>query len=159
MQKQYHEKQVQLAIVHHAELHSIKQKVERYLESTEFGSANQNTKSFPTALSKRTNGAKFARDKYKEKVYDLRALSWLLNRGWELRVARSISGWNIRINMYRIIPFDSPATDCIREGDIQGLQALFSQGKALPNDRLIEDCPDENHTTYTLLDVRYSVPV
>lgn len=159
MEKQYHEKQVQLAILHHAELQSIKQKLERSPESTEFGSANQDTESFPTAISKPTNGPKFARGKYKRKLFNLRTLSWLLNRGWELRVAQSISGWNIRINTYRIIPFDSPATGYIREGDVQSLQTLFSQGKVLPNDRFIEGRPGEHFTTFTLLDVRYSVPI
>ena len=159
MQKQYHEKLVQLAIVHHAELQSVKHEVERSLESTEFGNANQDTESFLTALSKPINGANFTRDKYKEKVFGLRTLPWLLNRGWELRVARSISGWNIRINTYRTIPHYSPATYCIRKGDIKGLQALFSQGKALPNDRILRGCPGEHFTTFTLLYVRCSTPV
>jgi hypothetical protein len=73
---------------------------------------------------------------------------WLfgVTRAIELYENRANAGWNFNIQMYNVVPNDSPILTMAEEGDIQGMQHLFSTRQASPFDR--------SQRGRTVLDVR-----
>lgn len=73
---------------------------------------------------------------------------WLfgISRTVELYECRATAGWNFNIQVYNVIPSESPIFEMAGVGDIDGIRQLFSTGNASPFDR------DENGLT--VLDVR-----
>jgi hypothetical protein len=58
--------------------------------------------------------------------------SWVLGQAWGLEICRSQQGWKISLCTYAVVSLDSPVVEYITDGDIKGLQRIFSQGKASP---------------------------
>jgi hypothetical protein len=73
---------------------------------------------------------------------------WLFGvaRAIEFYECRANAGWSFNIQMYNVVPNRSPIFIMAEEGDVQGIQHLFSTGKASPFDR--------NQWGVTVLDVR-----
>ena len=73
---------------------------------------------------------------------------WLfgVSRAIEIYDSQANSGWNFNIQIYNVVPAESPIFEMVRDGDIVGIQHLFSTRQASPFDR------EENG--WTLLDVR-----
>jgi hypothetical protein len=66
----------------------------------------------------------------------IRMLSWLIvGRDFELSRYRAPSGWNFTFRAYNIVPFSAPIWDCVRTGDIVGVQKLFEERSASPFDK------------------------
>ncbi|KAK4548262.1 hypothetical protein LTR36_010132 [Oleoguttula mirabilis] len=66
--------------------------------------------------------------------------AWLQQRIWVLSVSRGTDlwAWSLQIDLsaYRIIEKGSPAVEMCVQGNLVGLQQLFSKGEASPLDRL-----------------------
>ena len=75
--------------------------------------------------------------------------SWLTNRTWRIRVAKTSFNWSFSPRTYNIIPDNSAVFICARNNDVKGLQSLFGKREASPF-----DCDEED---YTPLSVRFSV--
>jgi hypothetical protein len=75
---------------------------------------------------------------------------WLfgVSRAIEICESGATVGWTFNIQVYNVIPDDSPLFEMARAGDVVGIQHLFSTGQASPFDRSFDG--------YTLLDVSYS---
>jgi hypothetical protein len=58
--------------------------------------------------------------------------SLVLGRAWDLEICRSQQGWKFSISAYAIVSFDSLVAEYTMDGNIEGLQRLFSQGEASP---------------------------
>lgn len=60
--------------------------------------------------------------------------SWLLPRRYQIRSRRQYRGWNYHIRAYHIVPTTAPVFKLCMEGDINGLQNIFTSGLATPFD-------------------------
>ncbi|KAE9367098.1 hypothetical protein N431DRAFT_418216 [Stipitochalara longipes BDJ] len=62
---------------------------------------------------------------------------WLfgVSRAIEIYESHANAGWNFHIQVYNVVPSDSPQFKMVRIGDAVGIQQLFSTGKASPYDR------------------------
>ena len=78
----------------------------------------------------------------------LKTPTWLLgiSRAIEIYDTRARTGWTFTIRVYNIVPGDSPQFEMAENGDIAGIQQLFSTKQASPFDRA--------EGGITLLDVR-----
>ncbi|PMD22508.1 hypothetical protein NA56DRAFT_598150 [Hyaloscypha hepaticicola] len=72
---------------------------------------------------------------------------WLfgLSHAIEIYGYQATSGWNFSIQVYNVVPYDSPIFTMARKGDIVSIRHLFSTGQASPFDR--------NEWGLTLLDL------
>ena len=61
-----------------------------------------------------------------------KSYSLLLGRAWDIEMHRSQQGWNFSISIYSCVSYDSLVAKYIRDGNVEGLQRLFSQGEASP---------------------------
>lgn len=96
-------------------------------------------------LAKNTIGS----DKLEERediIAMYRGPAWLINRAWQIQASKAMCGWNISLRTSNVIRRSSPVFDLASNGDIEGLQVLFSNGKASPF-----DCDE---TGWTILHVR-----
>ena len=75
--------------------------------------------------------------------------SWLTNRTWRIRAAKSSFDWSFSPRTYNIIPRNSEVFVLAETNDVKGLQLLFGKREAS-----LFDC-DEND--YTPLSVSFSV--
>ena len=75
--------------------------------------------------------------------------SWLTNRTWRIRVAKTSFDWSFSPRTYNIIPQNSAVFHYARNNDVEGLQSLFRKREASPF-----DCDDED---YIPLSVRFTV--
>lgn len=63
-------------------------------------------------------------------------LPWrLIQKACELSVERAISGWQLNIRVYNVVPESSLVFRYAKEGDATGLRELFKNGHASPFDR------------------------
>ena len=79
----------------------------------------------------------------------LQTPKWLfggISRAIELYESQAQAGWDFRIQVYNVVPSESPVFRMAGVGDVAGIRELFIAGKASPFDR------DENGLT--VLDVR-----
>jgi hypothetical protein len=62
---------------------------------------------------------------------------WLfgVTRAIELYECRANAGWNFNIQVYNVVPGDSPVFTMVEVGDIHGIEHLFSTRQASPFDR------------------------
>jgi hypothetical protein len=62
---------------------------------------------------------------------------WLfgVTRVIELYEGQANAGWNFNIQVYKVVPHDSPIFTMAADGDIHGIKHLFSTGQASPFDR------------------------
>ena len=67
-----------------------------------------------------------------------KSYSLLLRRAWELEIYKSQQGWQFSMHVYAVVSSDSLVVRYTHEGDIEGLQQLFSLGKASPHTICIE---------------------
>lgn len=76
------------------------------------------------------------------------APKWLFgfSRAIEIYECRAHAGWNFNIQVYNVVPYNSPIFGMVRSGDVIGIQDLFRTGQASPFDR--------DPSGYTVLDVR-----
>ena len=75
--------------------------------------------------------------------------SWLTNRTWRIRVAKTSFDWSFSPRAYNIIPQNSAVFRYALNNDVKGLQSLFGKREASPF-----DCDDED---YTPLSVRFTI--
>ncbi len=85
-------------------------------------------------------------DEREDIIARYRGPAWLINRAWQIQASKAMCGWNFSLRTSNVIRRDSPVFDIARNGDIEDLKTLFSNGKASPF-----DC-DENG--WTILHVR-----
>jgi len=105
---------------------------------------------------RRTNDLKFNDQRFKilsKQSMELKARfstpKWLfgLFRGVEIYESRACAGWNFSIRIYNVVSFKSPILEIAENGDVVGLQQLFSTRQASPFDR--------SESGWTVLDVRF----
>jgi hypothetical protein len=76
---------------------------------------------------------------------------WLfgLSHGVGIYESRASAGWNFSIRVYKIVilPFESPILERAENGDVVGIQQLFSTRQASPFDR--------SESGWTVIDVRF----
>lgn len=60
---------------------------------------------------------------------------WISNMVWECRGNEVAIGWRFIFQTYRIVPTNSPLFEFARQGNVKGIQELFSSHEALVNDR------------------------
>lgn len=83
--------------------------------------------------------------------------SLVLGRAWDLEVCKSQQGWKFSILAYAVVSFDSLVAEYTMDGNIEGLQRLFSQGEASPFTVCLIIGPGITRET-TLLEVRVICP-
>jgi hypothetical protein len=73
---------------------------------------------------------------------------WLfgVSRAIEIYETRANAGWNFHIQMYNVVPYDSPIFKMAEDNCVFDIQQLFSTGQASPFDR--------DEYGWTVLDVR-----
>ena len=81
--------------------------------------------------------------------------SLILGRAWDLEICKSQQGWKFSISAYAVVSDDSLVAKYVRDGNIEGLQRLFSQGKASPFSVIVRPGVD---IEMTLLEVRVICP-
>jgi hypothetical protein len=81
--------------------------------------------------------------------------SLILGRAWDLEICKSQQGWKFSISAYAVVSDDSLVAKYVRDGNIEGLQRLFSQGKASPFSIIVLPGVD---IEMTLLEVRVIYP-
>ncbi|CZT03026.1 uncharacterized protein RAG0_09920 [Rhynchosporium agropyri] len=57
---------------------------------------------------------------------------WIFARRLEVRMMKSQQGWDQSFRSCRMISYESEVFNCCMEGDVAGLQRLFSDGQATP---------------------------
>ena len=104
-----------------------------------------------------TNGAQDARQmscfrskRRKKLKARIQSPKWLfgVSRAIEIYESGATAGWTFNIQVYNVVPYDSPQIEMAEFGDVVGIQHLFSTGQASPFDRGMHG--------NTLLDVSYS---
>jgi hypothetical protein len=77
-----------------------------------------------------------------------RTPNWLfgVSHAIEIYESRANAGWAFNIQVYNVVPLESPIFNFAKKGDISGMKELFRTGQASPFDR--------NLYGRTLLDVR-----
>jgi hypothetical protein len=64
---------------------------------------------------------------------------WLfgVSRAIEIYESGATAGWTFNVQVYNVVPYDSPQITMAETGDVVGIQHLFSTGQASPFDRTI----------------------
>ena len=81
---------------------------------------------------------RYARSQYtrrqgiEEIIADYWTPSWIINRIWRFRAIKAAYGWSYFLQIYRVVPSDSPVFECAQTANIEGIQRLFSQNEASP---------------------------
>ena len=75
--------------------------------------------------------------------------SWLTNRTWRIRAAKTSFDWSFSPRTYNVIPVDSAVFVFARNNDVIGLQSLFGNREASPF-----DCSEGD---YTPLSVSFTI--
>ena len=83
-----------------------------------------------------------------------KSYSLLVRRVWDIEIYRSRQGWDFCMSVYACVLHNSLVARCTTDGNIEGLQRLFSQGKASPFTVCLEILPDGCFNMRTLLEVR-----
>ena len=63
-----------------------------------------------------------------------------VSRAIEIYECRVHAGWNFNIQVYNVVPYDSPIFEMAGKGDVIGIQDLFRTGQASPFDRMASGC-------------------
>ena len=111
------------------------------------GSIYYQRRGLPGSTGAATGGA-YGREKEDEVYAALRAPAWLLNRAWEVRYSKAISGWTINFRTCNIISKDSLIFRYAKRGNADGVRDLIREGNASPF-----DCDEYG---WTALHVRYT---
>ena len=82
-----------------------------------------------------------------------KSYSLLLGRAWDIEMRRSHQGWNFSISIYSCVSYNSLVAQYTRDGNVEGLQRLFSQGKASPFTICLRTLPNGNVWRRSLLEV------
>lgn len=67
---------------------------------------------------------------------------WLSNTIWQFEMRRSITGLNIMLRTYGVVPWHAPVLKACREGDVVTMQRLFDNRLASPFDRSAQEIGD-----------------
>lgn len=81
--------------------------------------------------------------------------SLILGRAWDLEICKSQQGWKFSTSAYAVASDDSLVAKYAWDDNIEGLQRLFSQGKASPFSVIVGPGVD---IEMTLLEVRVIYP-
>jgi hypothetical protein len=87
-----------------------------------------------------------------------KSYSLLLGRAWDMEIYRAQQGWDFYISVYAYVLHDSPVAKYTMDGNVEGLQILFSRGEASPFAVCLYIRPDGWFRTRTLLEVRIIYP-
>lgn len=82
---------------------------------------------------------------------------FLIGQAWDMEIRRSQKGWDFSMSVYACVPHDSLVAEYAMNGNIEGLQRLFSLGKASPSTVCISKPAFIGRRT--LLDVCVILPV
>jgi len=76
---------------------------------------------------------------------------WLfgISRAIKIYESRANTGWNFNIQVFNVVPRNSPIFRMVENGDVIGIQELFRTGQASPFDQV--------ESGYTVLDVRVTI--
>ena len=69
---------------------------------------------------------------HQELTAQYRLPRWLANQAWDFCAKKAYNGWDFQLRQYVIIPSDSLAFQYIEQGNVRGLQELFSKREASP---------------------------
>ncbi|ATY63249.1 hypothetical protein A9K55_007208 [Cordyceps militaris] len=64
----------------------------------------------------------------------LKPPNWLTRKAWSVVSSLSVSGFDITLRAYSVVPRNSPVMECAAVGDVGGLLDLFDKGLASPFD-------------------------
>ena len=81
-----------------------------------------------------------------------KSYSFLAGRAWDIEICRSRQGWDFSISTYACVSSDSLVAKYTYDGNVGGLQQLFSRGEASPFTVCLDIYPDFVNTR-TLLEV------
>jgi hypothetical protein len=70
-----------------------------------------------------------------KRLFHMTTPDWISNTIWQFEMRRSISGFNILLRTYGIVPSDSPIFEACEEGNTTEMQRLFDNKLASPFDR------------------------
>lgn len=85
----------------------------------------------------------------KRRLFQMTTPEWISNTVLQFEMTRSITGLNIMLRTYGIVPIDAPVFEACEKGDVVGMQRLFDKGLASPFDR--------NEWGESLWDVSYDI--
>ena len=69
------------------------------------------------------------------RTFQMTTPEWISNTIWQFEMRRSITGFNILLRTYGIIPNDAPVLQACKKGDVVEMQRLFDNRLASPFDR------------------------
>lgn len=84
--------------------------------------------------------------------------SLLVGRAWDIEIYRSQQGWDSTISVYAYVSSNSLVASYTRDGNVEGLQRLFSRGEASPFTVCLEIYRSFS-VRKSLLEVRVVLPV
>jgi hypothetical protein len=87
-----------------------------------------------------------------------KSYSLLLSRAWNIEIYKAQQGWNFCISVYALVLHDSLVARYTIDGNVEGLQQLFSEGEASPLTVCVEILPNGWVQRRTLLEVRFKFP-
>ena len=70
-----------------------------------------------------------------ELAIHIRSPRWISYKAWDILIQNSFLGFNFHSRVYSVVPFEAPVFECIKKGNVRGIQQLFSKGLASPFDR------------------------
>jgi len=62
--------------------------------------------------------------------------SWLGSRLFQVVGRHSHNGWDTKLRVWNVVPYDSPAFECVEAGDLEGLKRLLVDKQTSLNDKL-----------------------
>jgi len=63
--------------------------------------------------------------------------AWISDRVWDCRGQKTLSGWKLNLQAYRVLAFEHPLFRYARSGDVTGIQDLLSRREISVTDRQI----------------------
>ncbi|KAJ5955478.1 hypothetical protein N7501_009757 [Penicillium viridicatum] len=65
--------------------------------------------------------------------------SWMTSKILEISGMKAPGGWNWMLRTYNLVPSSSNVVQLVKEGDVKGVQDLFTSGQASPFDLVVDD--------------------
>lgn len=63
----------------------------------------------------------------------------MTSRILEISGMKAPAGWNWMLRVYNLVPSSSKVVQLVRNGDVKGVQDLFTSGQASPFDLVLDD--------------------
>lgn len=64
--------------------------------------------------------------------------SWMTSKLLEISGMKAPGGWNWMLRTYNLVPSSSKVVQLVEEGDVKGVQDLFTSGQASPFDLVVD---------------------